>query len=131
MTGTGRREWLELCQGGFGWISEKVLPPEGAGTAQAPQGMGTAPRLPELQESLDTAPGMHRGDCWGECAGTGTGLDDPWGSLPSQDFLWFCVTDSGAFQPGMSLLTTYFTPKCVRDIIYPFVYCMKPRNIRK
>ena len=26
------------------------------GTAQAPQGMGTAPRLPELQEGLDTAP---------------------------------------------------------------------------
>ncbi|NXM10209.1 FBW10 protein, partial [Ploceus nigricollis] len=33
----------------------KVLPPEGAGTAQAPQGMGTAPRLPELQEPLDSA----------------------------------------------------------------------------
>uniref|UniRef100_A0A8C0VC73 Proteasome assembly chaperone 1 n=1 Tax=Cyanistes caeruleus TaxID=156563 RepID=A0A8C0VC73_CYACU len=31
-----------------------LLSPEGAGTARAPQGMGTAPRLPELQEH----PGM-------------------------------------------------------------------------
>ena len=46
---------------GWSWVREvyfgyqgKVPHPEGAGTAQAPQGMGTALRLPELQEGLDT-----------------------------------------------------------------------------
>ena len=46
---------MELCQGGLGWRSGKGSSPEVLGTAQAPQGMGTAPRLPELQEGLDNA----------------------------------------------------------------------------
>ena len=44
------------------------------GTAQAPQGMGTAPRLPELQEHLDSAARDGQAGIWAGgavCAGTG------------------------------------------------------------
>ena len=42
--------------GEFGMeLRERFFPQRVLGTAQAPQGMGTAPRLPELQERLDSA----------------------------------------------------------------------------
>ncbi|KAF4791309.1 hypothetical protein TURU_132245 [Turdus rufiventris] len=48
--------------------------------------MGTALRLPELQEGLETIPGMLRmGLLALSCVGPGFGLDDPGGSLPAQD----------------------------------------------
>ena len=43
----------------------KALPPRVVGTTQAPQGMGTAPRLPELQEHLDST----RRDAQGRAVG--------------------------------------------------------------
>ncbi|XP_038014872.1 disks large-associated protein 4 isoform X5 [Motacilla alba alba] len=51
-------------RGGLGWITgkKKFSPQRVLGTAKAPQGMGTASRLPELQECLDAAPG-HRVSC--------------------------------------------------------------------
>ena len=51
-------EKLELCQVRSD-IRERFFPQRVLGTAQASQGMGMAPRLPELQEHLDNAP-RHR-----------------------------------------------------------------------
>ena len=56
-------------------------------TAQAPQGMGTAPRLPELQERWDSAARDAQGGVVGVSV-QGQGLDsDPGGTLPAQDIL--------------------------------------------
>lgn len=62
---------------GWSWfrleIRERFFLQRVLGTAQASQGMDTALRLPELQESLDN---MHRVGLLGICAGLGW-IDDP------------------------------------------------------
>ena len=61
---------MKLCQGRV----RLDFWEEGAGTTQAPQGMGTFPRLPELQESLENPPRDGQGGIWGVCAGQGMDL---------------------------------------------------------
>ena len=75
MTGTGPREQLELCQSRVRLdIRERFFPQRLLGTAQAPQGMGTALRLPELQERLDSAARDAQGGIGGVSV-QGQGLD--------------------------------------------------------
>ena len=54
-----RETWLD--------IRRRFFPQRVLGTAQAPQGMGPAPRLPELQEHLDTTPRDAQGGIGGVC----------------------------------------------------------------
>lgn len=49
-----------------------------------PEGAGTAPRLPEPQESLNSSARDTQGGFWGVCAGSGAGLDNLDGSFPTQ-----------------------------------------------
>lgn len=53
------------------------------GPAQAPQGMGTAPKLSELQEHLNT--GSQRQE--GIIGVSVQGFDDPCASLPAQEIV--------------------------------------------
>lgn len=53
------------------------------GTAQVPQGIVMAPKVPELQECLDTAPRGAQSGTVG-CAGPGAQVNNPCGSLPTQ-----------------------------------------------
>ncbi|RLV91154.1 hypothetical protein DV515_00014217 [Chloebia gouldiae] len=103
VTGTGSREWLELCQGMGDGSQERFFPERcwhcpGNGhspeAARAPGGFG---------QRCQGCPGW---DCWGVCAGPGVGLDDPWGYLPTQDIPGFGKPGSptGAVQPGKEAL---------------------------
>uniref|UniRef100_A0A8C5X5H0 Splicing factor 3a subunit 2 n=1 Tax=Malurus cyaneus samueli TaxID=2593467 RepID=A0A8C5X5H0_9PASS len=63
-----------------------LLSPEGAGTAQAPQGMVPAPRLPELQERLDSAARDEQGGDFGESGQEQGGLMIPEGPFQLRIF---------------------------------------------
>ena len=61
---------MELCWGG-----------------SAPQDSGHSPELPEFKKHLDSA---LRDRVWVVLCGARVGLEDPRGSLPTQDVQWFC-----------------------------------------
>ena len=100
-------------------IRERFFPQRVLGTAQAPQGMGTAPRLPELQERLDSAARDAQAGAVGG-SGQGQGLDwmilvGPFQGYSFQGYsliLWRISADSrgsqssfeaqGQLQPGHS-----------------------------
>ncbi|XP_053812395.1 dnaJ homolog subfamily C member 18 isoform X2 [Vidua chalybeata] len=67
-------------------IRERFFP-RGCWHCPGSPGNRHGPRLPELQEPLDTRGAQ--GDCWGVCAGPGAGLDDPGGSLRARDIPQF------------------------------------------
>ena len=97
---------------------ERFFPQRVLGTAQAPQGMGTAPRLPELQERLDSAARDAQGGAVGG-AGQGQGLH--WmvlvGPVQLSDLGWRPGTPPGA---GTALPDFREKPQCCLHHSEPF-----------
>lgn len=67
-------------------VRKASLPENSQALEQAAQGSGCGTKLPEFQERLDNALSLISG-C--SCVEPGVGLNGPYGSLLTEDILWF------------------------------------------
>ena len=69
---------------------EKVLHQEwGQAVEQPPQGSGNGTELAGVQEVSEQCSQTYNLISGWSCVEPGVGLDDPYGSIPTQDILWF------------------------------------------